>query len=98
MLFADIGYAILREDVVQESSWNDYSNYYKSVGRDEKLVGENLLAWPEKNQYEFGDSVIVGTIQQSDFRITRVVYLGDFHQLTSHPCQHFCNNWSNRSS
>jgi len=78
MLFADIGYAILREDVVQESSWNDYSNYYKSVGRGEKLVGENLLAWPEKNQYEFGDSVIVGTIQQSDFRTTRVVYLGDF--------------------
>ena len=78
MRFSDIGYTTLREDIVQESSWNDYSNYYKSIGREDKLVGENLLAWPEKNEYEFGDNIIIGTVQQSDFRVTRIVYLGDF--------------------
>ncbi len=78
MRFADIGYTILREDAVQVSNWNDYSNYYKSVGREDKLVDEDLLAWPEKNEYEFGDSVVIGTVQQSDLRVSRIVYLGDF--------------------
>ena len=78
MRFADIGYTILHEDAVQVSNWNDYSNYCKSVGREDKLVDENLLAWPEKNKYEFGDSVVIGTVQQSDLRVSRIVYLGDF--------------------
>ena len=48
MRFADIGYTILREDIVQESSFDDYSDYYKSVGREDKLAEENVLTWPEK--------------------------------------------------
>ena len=78
MRFADIGYTILREDAVQESNWNDYSNYYKSVGREDKLADESLLAWPEKNEYEFGDSVVIGTVRQSDLSVSRIVYLGNF--------------------
>ena len=78
MRFADIGYTTLREDIVQESSFDDYSDYYKSVGMEDKLADENVLTWPEKKEYEFGDNVIIGTVQQSDFMLTRVVYLGDF--------------------
>ena len=76
--FADIGYAAIYEDIVYESSWKDYHNYYESVGREDITSDDISLAFPEQGVYEFGDSVVVGTIQNSNLTVTRTVYLGEF--------------------
>ena len=76
--FADIGYVTIYEDIVYESSWKDYYNYYESVGREDITSDDISLAFPKQGVYEFGDSAVVGTIQNSNLTVTRTVYLGEF--------------------
>ena len=81
--FVDTGVARYYEDQVEVVDWKTASDFYLGIGRQDLLPEEGAIKYPQTEEVEFGESTIVVTRRESDYRLTRAVYLGQFEYTAS---------------